>query len=483
MHITIGGLVAVTNNWTKLYFSIWYAVGVLLLLNILTAFFLNHLAEYLRRLSNKKRVLTDNAQKGSASVDPFQSGESSPVLSSPDSVETEMKGEVISQPLFTPNAKESVQSPTNNSPSSNIAPTSSAKRRTSLYTEFSSSIFASEEDRTKLVEWFSTHDPTLKSPSSEVVVKTPQQEPSIHHAHGSVHQSKESDDENHRVTLQTPFKDRRSSLQNKSFRESEMKTPVPSVVAASKVAEAKDAFQDDDSFIDEEIDDEILVDMDNNFQALLEGALMNYYDENSSISLSFSNSRMKVKSVRGSITAASDNSGAALDGASFSTKERRRSGLMSVFRSRQESMRFHERNLQKNIESHHISPSFRFRTKEAVLDWMYGVNQISRVERAAVLIQFARDGEEHSVFSSERSLTCYKLRSKYSALFKAAPFAFVLLRFFERPLWTFYHTEVRILFLFYSVHYFDTVCGVFVFISGMIRLCIPYLECRCCHRM
>ena len=187
--------------------------------------------------------------------------------------------------------------------------------------------------------------------------------------------------------------------------------------------------------------------------------------------------------MRASITSASDQSAVALDAASFSTKERQRSGLMSIFRSQRESILYHEQNLQKNIESHHLSASYSFRTKKAVLDWMYGVNQISRIERAAVLIQFARDGEESSVFSSERSLACYKLRSKYSSLFKAAPFDFVLLRFFERPLWTFYHTEVLAILKFSCSSSIFKINCLSIYTSGMILLCIQYLECHCYHRM
>ena len=451
MHITIGGLVAVTNNWTKLYFSVWYAVGVLLLLNILTAFFLNHFAEYLRRISLKRVAGKDAAPVDPTVSNPSSVANSSPLLDSAIATDTETKGELLVEPLLTPNAKVmsptggQVQSPSHTSPSSSIAPISSVKRRTSLYTEFNNSIFASEDDRTKLVEWFSTHDPALKSASVDAVGKS-SGESTV--PDSSTQELKGNDQETHRVTLQTPFTERRSSLKRPSYQESDMKTPartsqavvVPSI--AEETNEKDDDDDDDDSFVDEEIDEEIFVDMDKNFQTLLDGALMNYCDENSSISLSFSNSKMKVKSLRSSITSASDGNGAALDDASLSTKERRRSGLKSMFRSRGESILYHERNVQKNMESHHLSAGYRFRTKKAVLDWMYGVNQISRIERAAVLIQFARDGEESSVFSSERSLACYKMRSKYASLFKAAPFAFVLLRFFERPLWTFYHTEV-----------------------------------------
>lgn len=75
----------------------------------------------------------------------------------------------------------------------------------------------------------------------------------------------------------------------------------------------------------------------------------------------------------------------------------------------------------------------------SIYEWMYSESPISAYEKAAVLIQFARDGEEHSITCTERSLQCYRLRSQYGMIFKAAAACFALLRFFERPLWTYDH--------------------------------------------
>jgi hypothetical protein len=70
---------------------------------------------------------------------------------------------------------------------------------------------------------------------------------------------------------------------------------------------------------------------------------------------------------------------------------------------------------------------------------MYSSNQIAAHEKAAVLVQFARDGEEHSIFSSPRGLACYRLRTTFGPLFKLCSFLYALLKFFQRPLWTYYH--------------------------------------------
>jgi hypothetical protein len=62
---------------------------------------------------------------------------------------------------------------------------------------------------------------------------------------------------------------------------------------------------------------------------------------------------------------------------------------------------------------------------------------LSRYEKAAVLIQFARDGEEQHILNTRFSFNCYKLRHKHSRLFQFTAALLILLRFFERPMWTF----------------------------------------------
>ena len=55
MHIIASGFTAVTSTWSEVFFAVWYAVGVLFLLNILIAFFLSEMRLYL----SKVRYLED----------------------------------------------------------------------------------------------------------------------------------------------------------------------------------------------------------------------------------------------------------------------------------------------------------------------------------------------------------------------------------------------------------------------------------------
>jgi hypothetical protein len=56
MHITTSGFVAVIGKKAELFFAIWYIVGVLFLLNVLTSFVLTQFTDYLAR----KNIIESN---------------------------------------------------------------------------------------------------------------------------------------------------------------------------------------------------------------------------------------------------------------------------------------------------------------------------------------------------------------------------------------------------------------------------------------
>lgn len=110
--------------------------------------------------------------------------------------------------------------------------------------------------------------------------------------------------------------------------------------------------------------------------------------------------------------------------------------MSSVIHSTQEELQ-HLRSKKSNFFGY--GGGSRRQATQSLQEWMYGTYQITKHERAAVLIQFARDGEEHSIFSSPRGLACFRLRTSLAPLFKICSFIFALLKFFQRPLWTYYH--------------------------------------------
>eukprot|EP00981_Chlorochromonas_danica_P006556 scaffold1431_cov167-Ochromonas_danica.AAC.16 len=99
-----------------------------------------------------------------------------------------------------------------------------------------------------------------------------------------------------------------------------------------------------------------------------------------------------------------------------------------------ESVLKHEDNIAKQIELHHLSVE---PLSVNLYNLIYGHSEMSNVEKAAILVQFAREGDEHSIFTSKRSLYCYKLRNKFSNLFRLLSFVYVMLRIWERPYWSY----------------------------------------------
>eukprot|EP01038_Epipyxis_sp_PR26KG_P004464 gene4464-6313_t len=99
----------------------------------------------------------------------------------------------------------------------------------------------------------------------------------------------------------------------------------------------------------------------------------------------------------------------------------------------------HEENIQRQMKKLHLSSLLEAssRRQSSMLDWMYGTTKITAHEKAAVMIQFARDGEEHTMFTSRRSLHCYWLHSKILNFLRICTFINCFIRIFERPLWTF----------------------------------------------
>ncbi len=59
MHVTASGFSAAYSQWAEVFFACWYALGVLLLPNVLTAVFVNQFTGYVSRLSQEKQMAED----------------------------------------------------------------------------------------------------------------------------------------------------------------------------------------------------------------------------------------------------------------------------------------------------------------------------------------------------------------------------------------------------------------------------------------
>ena len=74
--------------------------------------------------------------------------------------------------------------------------------------------------------------------------------------------------------------------------------------------------------------------------------------------------------------------------------------------------------------------------KEGFVD----LSPLQSYQKAAVLIQFARDGEDlgmHHMPKTQRELVLFKIRVALQNVFMVVSFLLALVRFFERPIWTY----------------------------------------------
>ena len=54
MNVTTSGFTAALSQWAEVFFALWYCFGVLFILNVLTAIFLNQFIGYLEHLSTER---------------------------------------------------------------------------------------------------------------------------------------------------------------------------------------------------------------------------------------------------------------------------------------------------------------------------------------------------------------------------------------------------------------------------------------------
>lgn len=118
------------------------------------------------------------------------------------------------------------------------------------------------------------------------------------------------------------------------------------------------------------------------------------------------------------------------------------SSLILPFSSPFHPLIYKEYKLLKELENHSIPLSLSNKNK-SLLKFIYSPNYstINLIERGAVLLQFARDGREHSINFSSLSLDSYRLRSRISPLLRLVSYFLIILRIFERPVWTYFHDD------------------------------------------
>eukprot|EP01032_Pedospumella_encystans_P018302 gene18302-20840_t len=72
MNVTASGFVAALSQWAEVFFALWYAFGVLFLLDVVTALFLSQYIAYLEHKTIEKRAAADEAAQKAAQLEQDQ---------------------------------------------------------------------------------------------------------------------------------------------------------------------------------------------------------------------------------------------------------------------------------------------------------------------------------------------------------------------------------------------------------------------------
>lgn len=404
MHITASGFVAVSNQWAEVFFALWYAIGVLFLLNLLTAVLLNEFASYLQQVSSISKADTANPKSKDGDNTTLNNGKVTDSSSSSSAVLNTVKGGLVrlrnflALPFITLTqfapvtavgragiaSDRSGQDDTKKgamfgrmfswassaedqvnvgSPHETNSKGQGSNRRNSILPTYNKSIFADTSDRLHLDDWVSTYYLALKKNENRISL--------------SVGNERESND----VLVLPRLTEVSGSVRN----------PISRPIDRSSGLGAEQGLNSQ------------------NFSQIL--------------------------SVRESLTPLET---------PFIDDTQRERGLsspavpMSPTTAKANSIRSHERAISEEISNRNLNLSHKFQRRQSIFwNLMYAENDMKSYEKAAVLIQFARDGEEHSIASNRRALTCFRIRMKLSNLFRIAAAVLCVLRFFERPLWTF----------------------------------------------
>lgn len=473
MHVTTAGFVAATSQYAEIFFTAWYVIGVLLLLNILIAVFLNQFVEYLQTLQEQEKrakakedaaaeaeVIKQSAAAPEPTSSKYGSIEDDPSMPTPSAASnftrygisidrfpddkhalrrtstepvTSEEPDGIRSLAYT---KEQLRSPPR--PVKSVSPQSKVLSA-GLRNTFSSSLFASPAEREKLMLKMQAHTPKARglAPTERSFADIPS-ERKVQASVDSETSSQPSVDKYTMNAIQMDifnkekaFKKKHKaglgqSLLDRSASPGAAVTTRPFFGMDSAKYVAKFVVAGTGAVADEEAATNAY-DSDEDTHGFHHDL-----DEPIYVDLELMVKRLGTASEEEGHTAHSVHQ--VMKRAAVSVDHQERASASG----RDDSISAHETSILKHLNQRHLPAQ---PISSSLFDLMYGHTEISAYEKAAILVQFARDGEEHHIFSNKRSLSCYKWRNKLSYVFKVLAFVYVILRFWERALWTYDHDQ------------------------------------------
>lgn len=455
MHVTTSGFVASTTRWAELFFALWYALGVLLMLNVLVAVFVNRFAGYLEILAieQRKQQLEQRALDGEKVVEV--------------SLPRNSSGNNLTNAMSLANDRSSLTNrrniPRSSAAGEVITNSDSILRRASSLNGargsfldelhgggFEDSIFADNSYRASLLQMMKSM--TMRTSFSRPSAMSRQSESF------SVGPRKSQVPNQARATM-TSNQALSRNLLRKTLSESAMPIPRPSTarypwetsesshqksmlfVAHRRTQGDRSGFEHEDPDADLEVSpdaiEDIVVNVELKLHNLEDGTLNDANEE----------------SVKKAMQTIEKDLGR---GDPPPSKPIR---LTTFFKSAPPADNSAQSSLNSALWAHSVPPLseasskapqsasqagsffylFRCLCRKIGLPGDYESEQeLTRFEKAAVLIQFAREGEGEQVIHYSRfSFHCYKLHNRYVRLFRFSALLLMILRFFERPMWTY----------------------------------------------
>lgn len=385
MHVTASGYVAATSTqWAELFFAIYYALAVLLLLNILTAVIINQFVGYLELLAQQRQQQEAEDRRVAQQVARTEKASSNGSVNKQGLLEIKSNSKSYGSVDSTSSSAHTASALTTTTPGAATA--ADALVATSRLT-FSSSIFASDRQREQLADKILA---TLPSP----VMDSP--------AVAANNTPKGNNRKSFNVNIASSLKTKLLEQYNTSA----SSTSQQQVVELSS-SPKRESLIIPSSPSHEHQDDEHDTSYSRHFED------MTFSDQLDPIII-----------------------GLTID----HTVEQQQNNTTQLLAPPPQSIRAQSKQSEDDFNSLDDRSDRSIHSQnQSWFDWLNTNDDLTPLQRAAVLVQFAREGEQHFFHQSQRALYCYRLRTRFSTVFKVAAACWALIRFFERPLWTYRH--------------------------------------------
>lgn len=445
-HVISSGFCAAMNSYLpELFFGLWYIIGVLLLLNVLTAFFLTGFLQYLKSVSDRgiNNVVESNAS-------PINQVINSNELKQPNAVMNEHEQQLAMASASCSQGFNLSSTPLEGASTSFKSPSPTPSLRKS---RFAVSVIhnLSRESSPERIRGSMTRT------RSGTVWQHPTEDPNV-----------DSDDEHDVVTVLHRQYKSQTYIRPKTFRvnsvnstssagpdnESQLEGTIGWIASRMRQFSVSLFHHDEQSHTKSTLADRVRIGYSDLKATLLpkgqhidsrqSSPLRSYQsfntNNNDSVVASLSSSRHVILPT-------SDKVEERLEAIDFRSiypvtedihrKEQEQHLLDMDTRFSDDEEDDEASNSEGEGKTSNFKSSRRSLWDEASLNWLWNEEEMLPHESAAALVQIAREGVQHGMFKSRRALDCFRLRHKLSFWLQAVCWLNLFLSVFQQPKWTY----------------------------------------------